>query len=70
VLEEWYGWRPMTFDGLPCIGAVPGLRNAFVAAGHGMLGISTSPGTGKLLAELVTGQAPHLNPAPYSVARF
>lgn len=70
VLEEWYGWRPMTYDGLPCIGRAPGVGNAYVAAGHGMLGVSTSPGTGRLLAELMTGQQPHIDAAPYSLTRF
>jgi D-amino-acid dehydrogenase len=70
VLEEWYGWRPMTYDGLPIIGPAPGARNAFIAAGHGMLGVSTSPATGKLLAELATGREPHLDPRPYDVLRF
>jgi D-amino-acid dehydrogenase len=70
VLEEWYGWRPMTYDGLPCIGGVPGVANAYVAAGHGMLGVSMSPATGKLLAEIVIGANPHIDPAPYSLRRF
>lgn len=70
VLEQWYGWRPMTYDGLPCIGPAPSIRNAFVAAGHGMLGVSTSPGTGKLIAELIVGDQPHIDPAPYSLSRF
>jgi D-amino-acid dehydrogenase len=60
----------MTYDGLPCIGPVPRLRNAYVAAGHGMLGVSTSPATGRLIAELITGAEPHIDPSPYSVNRF
>jgi D-amino-acid dehydrogenase len=35
-----------------------------------MLGISMAPGTGKLISELVTGAAPHLDPAPYAATRF
>jgi D-amino-acid dehydrogenase len=70
VLETWYGWRPMTYDGLPFIGVLPGADNAFVAAGHGMLGVSTSPATGKLIAELVAGETPHVDPRPYSVKRL
>jgi D-amino-acid dehydrogenase len=70
IQEEWYGWRPMTYDGLPCIGPAPGTANAFVAVGHGMLGVSTSPATGRLLAELATGREAHLDPRPYSVLRF
>jgi D-amino-acid dehydrogenase len=70
VEEEWCGWRPMTYDGLPCIGPAPGIENLFIAAGHGMLGISMSTGTGKLLAELIDDDTPHLDPAPYCPARF
>ena len=68
--EEWWGWRPMTPDGLPLIGRIPTFDNVFLAAGHGMLGVSMSPATGKLVAELVTGQSPHLDPAPYDVSRL
>jgi D-amino-acid dehydrogenase len=69
VLESWYGWRPMTPDGLPFVGRLPAFDNAWLAAGHGMLGVSMSPATGRLVAELVAGESPHLDPAPYSVAR-
>ncbi len=69
VLEEWWGWRPMVPDGLPLIGAVPGLDNVLLAAGHGMLGLSMAPGTGRLVAELLTRQTAHLDPAPYRVDR-
>ncbi len=68
--ETWYGWRPMTWDSLPIIGPVPGLGNALLATGHNMLGLSLAPSTGKLIAELVTGQRPHIDVAPYSPARF
>ncbi|WP_425615408.1 NAD(P)/FAD-dependent oxidoreductase [Anatilimnocola sp. NA78] len=69
VLETWAGWRPMTPDSLPFLGLVPALDNVYLAAGHGMLGVSMSPGTGKLLAELVTGATPHIDPQPYAVGR-
>lgn len=67
VWEKWYGWRPMTPDGLPFIGRLPGRDNLFVAAGHGMLGVSMSPATGRLAAELLCGQPPHIDPAPFEV---
>lgn len=69
LLEAWYGWRPMTPDSLPHIGRAPGIENLFLAAGHGMLGVSMSPATGRLVAELASGQTPHLDPQPYAVAR-
>ncbi|MFH5806861.1 NAD(P)/FAD-dependent oxidoreductase, partial [Alienimonas sp. DA493] len=73
--NRWAGWRPMTPDGVPLIGKVPGGRgqraeNLFVAAGHNMLGLSMAPGTGRLIAELVAGAEPHVDPAPYAPGRF
>ncbi len=68
--ETWYGWRPMTWDSLPIIGQLPKLANTFVATGHNMLGLSLAPATGRLIAELITGEAPHLDVSSYSVERF
>ncbi len=69
VLESWYGWRPMTPDGLPFIGRLPAFDNVYLAAGHGMLGLSMSPATGRLVAELIDGETPHIDTAPYAVGR-
>ena len=68
--EEWYGWRPLTWDDLPIIGRAPGHDRLWLATGHGMLGVSMSPATGRLAAELMTGAAPHIDPAPYAPSRF
>lgn len=68
--EEWYGWRPMTWDDLPIIGRGARWRNLWLATGHGMLGVSMSAGTGRLVADMVTGRAPAVDPAPYSPRRF
>lgn len=70
VEEQWYGWRPMTYDGVPIISQAPVAKNVFIAAGHNMLGLSMAPATGKLIAELVVGDSPHIDPAPYDVRRF
>lgn len=70
VSEEWYGFRPMSCDDLPIIGPSPRFENVYIAAGHGMLGISMSPATGKLVAELISGDLPHIDPLPYSIRRF
>jgi D-amino-acid dehydrogenase len=53
--DEWVGPRPMTPDGLPAIGRLPGHRGVFVAAGHNMLGLMLAPATGRLITELVSG---------------
>jgi D-amino-acid dehydrogenase len=70
IEEQWYGWRPMTYDSLPIIDRSPKYENVFIAAGHNMLGLSMAPATGKLLAELVNGTTPHVDPKPYRVGRF
>jgi D-amino-acid dehydrogenase len=68
--EEWYGWRPMTYDSKPIIDTSPVMKNVMIAAGHNMLGVSTAPATGKLVAEMLTGTTPHMDPTPYTVTRF
>lgn len=70
VQEEWFGWRPMTPDSVPIIGASSALSNVWIASGHSMLGLSMATGTGKLVAELITGEQPHLEPGLYSPHRF
>jgi D-amino-acid dehydrogenase len=70
IQEEWFGWRPMTYDSLPIIDRSPRAENLWVAAGHNMLGVSMSPATGKLLAELVGGRPSSIDPRPYSLQRF
>lgn len=69
-LERWYGWRPMTPDDLPLLGRCPAQPRVWLAAGHGMLGISMSSGSGQLMADLICGQSPALDPAPYRPERF
>ena len=70
AVEEWWGWRPMIYDGKPVIGPSPKYGNVLVAAGHCMLGLSMAPATGKLVAELVGGKTPHIDPVHYSATRF
>jgi D-amino-acid dehydrogenase len=68
VLEVWSGLRPCTPDGLPVIGrAAPGL---VVATGHAMKGVSLAPVTGRLVAELVAGEAPSHDLTPFRPERF
>jgi D-amino-acid dehydrogenase len=52
--NEWVGPRPMTGDGLPLIGRLPGEPRVVVAAGHNMHGLTLGPVTGRLVARLVT----------------
>lgn len=69
VEEEWYGWRPMTWDGKPYIDRSPRFSNVWIAAGHNMLGISMGTSTGKLVAEMLTGETPHIDVKPFRVGR-
>ena len=64
--EPWWGWRPMTPDGNPVIDHSPKFANVVVAAGHGMLGLSMAPGTGRLVKEMLGGEPPHVDAGAYS----
>ena len=67
-LSVWTGLRPCTPDGLPVIGRIaPGV---VVATGHAMKGVSLAPVTAQLVAELVTGEPPSHDLAPFSPDRF
>jgi D-amino-acid dehydrogenase len=68
--QEWCGWRPMTTDDLPLLGRAPGHNNLWLATGHGMMGVGMSAGTGRLVADLMLGREPAVDPAPYAPARF
>lgn len=64
------GMRPMTPDGMPVIGLLPGTDNAFVSSGHGMLGVTLGPGSSRALAtRILTGTMPP-RLLPFSPARF
>ena len=67
---EWVGMRPLTPDGLPMLGRVPGYANLLVATGHAMLGITMAPVTGERMADLITGVAPPAALAPFEPGRF
>ncbi len=67
VKERWCGWRPMTPNELPIIDRVPELENLFVAAGHGMMGVSMAPATAQLVRHLIDGEDVDLDPAPFRI---
>lgn len=70
VTERWTGLRPMSVDDLPIIDRVPGINNLYLATGHGMLGLSTATGTGRLITDMVLGKTPPFDPRPFSIRRF
>jgi D-amino-acid dehydrogenase len=69
-VHVWTGSRPMTPDGLPVIGWLPGYQNLAIASGHAMAGIALAPGTGEAVAEMVTTGTPPEIIAPFNPARF
>ncbi len=67
---EWMGMRPFLPDGLPAIGRAPGFDNVYVAAGHGMLGITLAPATGVAMADLMVRGRADLDLTPFDPGRF
>lgn len=61
--------RPLSADGRPLLGAVPGIAGAFIAAGHGPWGISTGPASARIVADAILGRAPTIAPE-LDAARF
>ena len=71
VLASQACFRPVTADGLPLIGAIPGARGAYVATGHSVWGILNAPATGEALAELILdGAARSTDLSPFDPARL
>jgi D-amino-acid dehydrogenase len=68
-VQNWTGLRPMTPDGPPILGATP-YPNLFLNTGHGPLGWTLGAGSARALADLMSGQPPELDLAPFSFARF
>ena len=68
--SEWMGHRPALPDSLPVIGRSPGAPNVYYAFGHGHLGLTMAPTTGRLIAELISHGRPGLNLSAYRFDRF
>lgn len=69
-VRYWMGFRPSTPDSLPILGPVAGRPGLYLAFGHGHYGMSGGPPSGRLLARLITGQTPGIDPVPYGAQRF
>ncbi len=67
---EWMGHRPAPADSIPVIGPVPGVAGAWLAFGHHHIGLTGGPRTGQIVAQLVAGQRPNIDLAPYAPSRF
>ena len=71
VLARQACFRPVTEDGLPLIGAVPGVEGGYVAAGHSVWGILNAPATGEAIADLILDGAPRtLDLSPFAPTRL
>jgi D-amino-acid dehydrogenase len=68
--DVWHGLRPCSPDGLPIIGRVRSFSNLLVATGHGMMGVSLAPGTGRLIADMINERPSEMNTSAFSPARF
>jgi D-amino-acid dehydrogenase len=66
---HWTGLRPMTPDGRPLLGPTP-IPGLWLDTGHGPLGWTMACGSGRLLAELITGRTPAIDPGAYALSRF
>ncbi len=68
--SAWLGFRPSLPDSLPVIGPVAGLADVYLGFGHGHLGLTQGPATGRILADLVAGRDPGIDPAAYRAGRW
>ncbi len=68
--DIWFGFRPVSPDGMPYIGLSDKYKNLAIATGHAMIGLSLGPATGKLIDEVLNGTKTAMNITPFSVQRF
>ena len=68
--EAWMGARPCTPDMMPVIGPAPRHRGLWFAFGHAHHGFTLGPVTGRLIGEMMAGETPFVDPAPYRADRF
>jgi D-amino-acid dehydrogenase len=68
--KTWMGCRPCFPDSRPIIGRAPGVDGLWLAFGHAHWGLTLGPATGRLIAEMMAGETPYIDPAPYRAARF
>lgn len=69
IEAQWAGLRPATPDGIPYIGEHPGIRGLYLCTGHYRNGLTMAPASARLVADLILGRSPILDPKPYSPGR-
>ncbi|WP_439886234.1 NAD(P)/FAD-dependent oxidoreductase [Pseudomonas sp. MBLB4123] len=70
AIRSWTGFRAASPDGLPLLGPHPQQAGLWLAVGHEGLGVTTAPGSARLLAAQLCGERPAIDPAPYRPERF
>jgi D-amino-acid dehydrogenase len=70
IEKAWFGYRPVTPDGLPYIGKHAKYPNLTFAGGHAMLGVSAAAATGKLVKEIISHQATSIDISAFQPERF
>ena len=70
AVSRWMGHRPSLPDSLPVIGRAVRASNAWLAFGHGHVGLTAAAPTGEIIADLIAGRAPFLDLRPFSADRF
>jgi glycine oxidase len=65
-IKSWAGLRPGSPDNLPIIDRHPDFENLWIHAGHFRYGVTMAPASSRLLSELIVGESPFIDPAPYS----
>lgn len=68
--EVWYGFRPLSPDGLPYIGRISGFQNCFINSGHAMLGMSLGPISGLLISQIMTNTKTSIPVHLFNPGRF
>jgi D-amino-acid dehydrogenase len=69
-ISVWMGHRPSLPDSLPVLGTSRATPDIIYAFGHGHVGMTAAPMTGRLVADLVTGRPPAIDITPFAPSRF
>ena len=70
VVESWAGLMDVTPDAVPVIDQIAQVPGFFIATGFSGHGFGIGPGAGRLMADMVAGDTPVVNPAPFRLSRF
>jgi D-amino-acid dehydrogenase len=70
IAKTWYGYRPVSPDGMPYIGRHTQYDNLCYAGGHAMLGVSAAAGTGVLIEQLIGRKKTGIDISAFNPERF